>query len=100
MGQKQTGQYELDETIDNNDKADMLAVLHESLTEVPSPHRGVFPFFAGIGTVVRRTSYWKLSGFAGLRRPQLCVMDRAVSLIGKSIEDFWALRGWFQGPVY
>jgi hypothetical protein len=28
-GQNQTGQYELDEAIDNDDKADILAVLYE-----------------------------------------------------------------------
>src|SRR5271154_2264719 len=38
-GQNQTGQYELDEAIDNDDKADILAVLYDFfLTEVPSPH--------------------------------------------------------------
>jgi hypothetical protein len=33
-GQKQTGRYELDEVVDNNDKADILAVLHEFLIGV------------------------------------------------------------------
>jgi hypothetical protein len=37
-GQNQTGQYELYEAIDNDDKADILAVSYGFLTEVLSPY--------------------------------------------------------------
>jgi hypothetical protein len=57
-GQRQTGQHEPDEAIDNNDKADTVAVLHEFLTEAPSHH--VIPMRREF-YIVSRSAVFRLS---------------------------------------